>query len=354
MIVGGDACVKTPKTCDLSKGIVVNGNTVTFHLTKGDPEFLDKLGVPFAFILPASTPAKNVDIPPPGTGPYKWAEYAPTKQIKLVRNPYFKVWSSDAQPAGNPDVILQKFGLTPDNEVTQVEQGQADWVFDQIPAGRLNEISTKYPDQVHINQLTQVEYFAFNTRIPPFNNLKARQAVNFATDRSALVKIFGGPQLAVPTCQVLPPSFPGYEPYCPYTINPGSGKWTGPDMNKAKQLMAQSGTKGAVVKVNTVNVDPPKSYGLYFVGLAEQARVQGIAPGALGEHPVPLHPELEEQGPVRVFGLVPGLPGGFRLPRHPPRLWLVPPEQQLEPEHRRVLQPGHPVEDGPGGPDRPH
>ncbi len=267
VIVGGDACVKTPKSCDLSKGIVVNGNTVTFHLTKGDPEFLDKLAVPFAFILPASTPAKNVDIPPPGTGPYKWAEYAPTKQIKLVRNPYFKVWSSDAQPAGNPDVIVQKFGLTPDNEVTQVEQGQADWVFDQIPAGRLNEISTKYPDQVHINQLTQVEYFAFNTRIPPFNNLKARQAVNFATDRNALVKIFGGPQLAVPTCQVLPPSFPGYEPYCPYTINPGSGKWTGPDMKKATQLMAQSGTKGAVVKVNTVNVDPPKSYGLYFVGL---------------------------------------------------------------------------------------
>ena len=102
VIVGGDACVKTPKTCDLSKGIVVNGNTVTFHLTKGDPEFLDKLAVPFAFILPASTPAKNVDIPPPGTGPYKWAEYAPTKQIKLVRNPYFKVWSSDAQPAGTP------------------------------------------------------------------------------------------------------------------------------------------------------------------------------------------------------------------------------------------------------------
>jgi len=269
VIVGGDACVKTPKSCDLSKGIVVNGNTVTFHLTKGDPEFLDKLGVPFAFILPASTPATQVDIPPPGTGPYKWAQYAPTKQIKLVRNPYFKVWSTDAQPAGNPDVITQKFGLSPEAEVTQVENGQADWVssVDPIPADRLNEVSTKYPDQVHINPLTQVEYFAFNTRIPPFNNLKARQAVNYATDRNALVKIYGGPKLATPTCQVLPPDFPGYEPYCPYTINPGSGKWTGPDMNKAKQLMAQSGTAGASVKVNTQNTDPYKSYGLYFVGL---------------------------------------------------------------------------------------
>jgi peptide/nickel transport system substrate-binding protein len=267
VIVGGDACVKTPKSCDLSKGIVVDGNTVTFHLTKGDPEFLDKLAVPFAFILPASTPAKNLNIPPPGTGPYKWVENAPTKQIKLVRNPYFKVWSSDAQPAGNPDVIIMKFGLSPEAETTQVENGQADWMFDAVPTDRLNEVSTKYTSQVHINPLTQVEYFAFNTRVPPFNNLKARQAVNFATDRNALVKIYGGPKLATPTCQVLPPNFPGYEPYCPYTINPGSGKWTGPDLQKAKQLIAQSGTKGATVKVNTQNTDPQKSYGLYFVGL---------------------------------------------------------------------------------------
>src|SRR5207302_10588978 len=42
-IEGGDACVKTPKTCDLAQGIVVNGNNVTFNLTTADPEFLDKL-----------------------------------------------------------------------------------------------------------------------------------------------------------------------------------------------------------------------------------------------------------------------------------------------------------------------
>src|SRR5919201_1908045 len=75
VIEGADACIKTPKTCSLSKGITVNGDTVTFHLTTSDPEFLDKLAVPFAFILPASTPAKNVNIPPPGTGPYKWVQY---------------------------------------------------------------------------------------------------------------------------------------------------------------------------------------------------------------------------------------------------------------------------------------
>jgi peptide/nickel transport system substrate-binding protein len=282
VIVGGDACVKTPKTCSLSQGVVVSGNTVTFHLTRGDPEFLDKLAMPFAFILPASTPAKHVNIPPAGTGAYKWVQYAPNKQIRLVRNPYFKVWSADAQPEGNPDEIVEKFGLSVEAEVTQVENGQADTMYDQVPSDRLTEISgPKYAKQVYINPLTETEYFALNTQIPPFNNLQARQAVNYATDRAALIKIFGGPKLASPTCQVLPPDFPGYKPYCPYTINPGSGKWTGPDMAKAKQLVTQSGTKGATVKVNTVNTDPQKSYGLYFVGLLNKlgykAKLQALS-----------------------------------------------------------------------------
>ena len=117
--------------------------------------------MPFAFILPAGTPPKNVNIPPPGTGPYKWAQYSPTKQIKLVRNPFFKEWSKDAQPAGNPDVIVQKFGLTVEAEVTQVENNQADWMFDQPPADRLGELSSpKYADRVHVNPLTATYYFA--------------------------------------------------------------------------------------------------------------------------------------------------------------------------------------------------
>jgi len=269
VIQGGDACVKKPASCNLSKGIVVNGNTVTFHLSRGDPEFLDQLSVPFAFILPASTPAKNVNIPPPGTGPYKWVQYAPTKQIKLVRNPFFKEWSKDAQPAGNPDVILQKFGLSAEAEVTAVENNQADWMYDQPPADRLNEMGTKYADRVHINPLTATYYFAFNVNQPPFNNLKARQGVNFATDRNALVKITGGPKLAQPTCQVLPPNFPGYVQYCPYTKNP-SAKWSAPDLAKAKQLINASGTKGASVKVNTDSNDTDKALGLYFVGLLRQ------------------------------------------------------------------------------------
>jgi peptide/nickel transport system substrate-binding protein len=267
VIAGGDACLARPKTCNLSKGIVIKGNTITFHLTRPDPEFLDQLAMPFALILPASTPAKNVDLPPPGTGPYKWVQYAPNKQLKVVRNPYFHLWSSDAQPEGLPDAIVQKFGLSVEAEVTQVENGSADWIYDPVPSDRLNELSTKYASQIHVDPLTSTYYFALNTRVPPFDNVQVRRAVNYATDRNALVKIYGGPKLATATCQVLPPNFPGYEPYCPYTKNPGSGKWTAPDVAKARQLIAQSGTKGMAVKVTTDTTDVDKGFGEYFIGL---------------------------------------------------------------------------------------
>ncbi len=268
VIKGADACIKEPKSCDLSQGIEVNGNQVTFHLSTADPEFLSQLSVPFAFILPADTPAKHVDIPPPGTGPYKWTEYKPTSQMKVERNTFFKEWSKDAQPDGLVDAIEQRFGLSVQAEVTQVQNGQADYIsnVDQIPADRLPELSAKYSKQLHVNPLLQTEYMALNTNVPPFDNVKARQAVNYATDRSALVKIYGGPQLATPTCQVLPPNLPGYSAYCPYTANPGT-KWSAPDMAKAQQLVAESGTKGMKVKVNSDTTDVHKSVGEYFVGL---------------------------------------------------------------------------------------
>jgi len=70
------------------------------------------------------------------------------------------------------------------------------------------------------------------------SHVLVRRAVNYATDRKAMVKIFGGPRLAKPTCQVLPPGFPGYAPYCPYSKGGGGKTWKAPDLAKARKLLA--------------------------------------------------------------------------------------------------------------------
>jgi len=268
-IVGASKC--KPKKCDLSAGVVANdsANTLTIHLTAADPEFLDKLALPFAYVVPGNTSFKltgnNV---PPGTGPYMWKSYDPNKAAVLVRNPYFHQWSAAAQPTGYPNEIIEKYGLPISEEVTQVENGQADEVFDGdvIPADRLSELNgAQFKNQVHVNPLTAEWYFALNTKTPPFNNLKARQAINFAADRAAYVKIGGGPSLAVPTCQILPPNFPGYVAYCPYTAGSDHTKWTAPDLVKARQLVQQSGTAGMKVVVNSTSDETGKALAAQMV-----------------------------------------------------------------------------------------
>lgn len=268
-IVGADACLKTPATCDLSKGVVVDPvkNQVVIHLVDADPELPYKLSVPHAAVLPASAPAKDAgNTPIPTTGPYMVASYDPNRALKLVRNPSFKEWSRDAQPQGYSDTIEETFGLTVEAGVTAVENGEADWIFDPPPADRLNEIGTKYADQVHLNQLTAFYYLAMNTNLAPFDNVKVRQAVNWAVDRNAAVKLFGGDKLAQPVCTFLPPGFPGHQADCQYTKG-GGATWTAPDLEKAKQLVQESGTAGQEVGIVVSDDEENKSIGEYVQSL---------------------------------------------------------------------------------------
>jgi peptide/nickel transport system substrate-binding protein len=198
----------------------------------------------------------------------------------MERNPHFKVWSEEAQPDGYPDKIQYDFGLSEEAAVTAVQNGEADWIFDEIPADRLGEIGTKNKDQVHVTTLTAWWYLPMNTRLAPFDNEKARQAVAYAIDRNQMVKLFGGPVLAAPVCQVLPPGFPGHEPYCPFTKDPGT-KWSAPDMEKAKQLVEESGTKGQKVTIIAEDRAVSKAIGVYLQSvlseLGYQAEVKPIS-----------------------------------------------------------------------------
>jgi peptide/nickel transport system substrate-binding protein len=189
--------------------------------------------------------------------------YDPNHMIDLVRNPYFKVWSTDAQPAGYPNEITERFDLTGEAEVTQVENGQADWIGYSIPSDRLSEIGTKYPKQLFLNQLTAMWYVPMNTRMAPFNNIKARQAVNYAIDRSSALRLFGGSNLGTVACQILPVGFPGHVDYCPYTKNPGA-KWSAPDLAKAKALVKASGTAGQKVAIVVGDDAQNKAVGTYL------------------------------------------------------------------------------------------
>ena len=113
---------------------------------------------------------------------------------------------------------------------------------------QLSRLELRYASQLHSNPRPNIQALFLNTRVPPFNQLDARKAVNFAVDRAAATNAWGGRSTAQPTCQILPPNFPGYRPYCPYTAGSTKrGTWTAPDLAKAKALVARSGTRGMKV-----------------------------------------------------------------------------------------------------------
>jgi YVTN family beta-propeller protein len=258
-LLGAARCRQVPARCDLSRGIVANdeARTVSFRLAEPDHEFLYKLALPFAYVLPARTPATKAgpENPLPATGPYVIAEYRAVRVLRLRRNPHFREWSQSAQPDGYPAEIVFEIGGTPDDAVREVIRGGADLFTSSqsqnVPsAGQVAAINTRYASQVRTSPQPSTIGLFLNTRVAPFDRPDVRRAISYAADRAAAVEAAGGPNVAQVTCQILPPSFPGYRPYCPFSARATTGsRWRAPDLAKARALVAASGTRGMEVTV---------------------------------------------------------------------------------------------------------
>jgi peptide/nickel transport system substrate-binding protein len=242
-IVGTDTIAKTKKghisgiTADDKAGTI----TIKLKSPEGDFEYI--LATEFAAPVPAGSPDKDTSTNPvPSTGPYTIQTYKPNKQVIVVRNPNFDASTFDGNvPAGNPDKMTIDIFGDPGIALTRTLQGQEDYDFYQPPNDRLAELQSKYSDQIKVYTPANTFYYFMNTRNAPFNNLKVRQAVNYAINREALVRIYGG--LATPTQNVLPPTYPQYKKLNLYPYN----------LAKAKSLIKQAGVTGAAVTIWTSN-----------------------------------------------------------------------------------------------------
>ena len=269
-IEGVTACSAATSRCDLSGSIAVDdaAGSVTFHLATPDPEFLQKLAQPGAYVLPAATPHHVAAAPLPATGPYVANPREGDGTLRVTTNTSFHEWSAEAQPAGYPDTIV--FRPTADDEAATdaVATGDADYLLGAPPPDRVDQLRTSYPGQLHVLPLTRTFFEFMNTTIPPFDNPDVRRAINLATDRSRVVELWGGGLTARVTCQAIPPGFPGYEPYCPDTISPGpEGSWRAPDIATARSLVEAAGVRGTKVTVESYDKPRHVAVGEYFVQL---------------------------------------------------------------------------------------
>ncbi len=267
-LVGADGCLG-PSSCDLSKGIVVDEgtDTITFHLSSPDPDFLYKLALPFAFAVPQDTPFRDMGSTPlPATGPYGISSFE-DEELMLDRNPEFRVWDSTARPDGFPDRIVAILSTDSVRAVDRVVAGDIDWTSFEPPVEATTDLTTAHAGQIHPTPTTVMHYMVLDTSRSPFDDHRVRQAVNLGVDRDQIARIYG--LTGRSSCQNLPPNFPGYQPYCPFTKGPGP-TWSGPDIAAARSLISDAGAHGSRVQIVSLDTWPESdALGEYFAALLE-------------------------------------------------------------------------------------
>jgi peptide/nickel transport system substrate-binding protein len=235
---------------------------ITIRLTKPDGEFEDKLAVPFAAPVPADTPATDqTSHPPPSTGPYAIASSDPPNRFVLERSP---VWEDGNEellpevPTPYADRITQTVVADRSTQTTLVQRNRADFMVDPPPPSRLVEVAWAYTDRFRAEVTLSTYYFWMNTTRPPFDDLKVRQAVNYALDLRTLQRIYGA--LMAPTQQVVPPAVPGS---AKFTLYPH-------DVKTAKRLIEEARPSDTKVTVWADDRESSERAGAYLQSVLER------------------------------------------------------------------------------------
>jgi peptide/nickel transport system substrate-binding protein len=202
-----------------------NSKTVTITLSHPWAPILADLAIYAMSIMPAnllkSEGTKFFDHPI-GSGPYEFVSWQKGSTITLQRNPLW--WG----PKPYLDTVKIVNVPNDNTRVLQLEGKQAD-IIETPPANLLTQLAATPNVQVELFPSSRVDFLQVDEHFAPFKDVKIRQAMNYAIDRNALVRLVLGGH-GTPGASVMPPmlySNPNLKPY-PY------------DVTKAKALMAQS------------------------------------------------------------------------------------------------------------------
>ncbi|GAA2515336.1 ABC transporter substrate-binding protein [Streptomyces longisporus] len=226
-----------------------DARTIVFHLNKPEGEF------PYLATQTQFTPVpKSKDTGtkyaqhPVSSGPYKVVKNENNgEHILLERNPYWST-ATDAERKAYPDKVDVKSGLDPSVINQRLSASQATdatsvTVDTNLGPAELAKVTgdKELASRVGTGHFGQTDYIAFNPTVKPFNDVRVRQAISYAIDRSSVINAAGGSALAEAATTYLPDqkSFG----YTPYDLFP-AGRTGNPA--KAKELLAQAGYKNGL------------------------------------------------------------------------------------------------------------
>jgi len=234
------------KSESLAGVTVVDPSTVKIELSRPDATFLHVMAINFSHVVPKEEVEKygaDFGKHPVGTGAYKMAEWTLGQRLVFERNPDY--WHK-----GLPyiDKITFEIGQEPIVALLRLQNGEVDVPGDGIPPAKFQEVMADPEQKARVVEGGQLQtgYVTMNTQMPPFDNVKVRQAVNMAINKDRIVKLINN--RAVPANQPLPPSMPGYDKaFTGYAF----------DLDKAKALLGEAGhPQGFETELFVMNTDP--------------------------------------------------------------------------------------------------
>ncbi len=177
--------------------IRADGADVVVHLHHAFPALPELMAHPALAALPVHRANWTQERPLVTSGAYRLTSWALNDHILLASNPR---WHDGAaampyvwwKPVSDALSALRLF-----------QAGGADTTSD-FPSSRLNMLRRTMPEAVHVAPYNGSYYFVFNTRKPPFDDVRVRRALNIAINRTWLA----GPLLAMgnePAWSVVPP-----------------------------------------------------------------------------------------------------------------------------------------------------
>ena len=161
---------------------------------------------------------------PVGSGPFMVTSYSPDSEVDLSANPYFY--------GTKPQIKKVRVLIVPDDNarVLMLESKKAD-VIENPPGNLVSQIDKTPGLSVQLFPSTRVDFIQLDEHFKPFKSELVRQAINYAIDRNAIVKLaYQGH--AVAGASFMPYKMQYYDSsITPYPYNP----------QKARQLLAQAG-----------------------------------------------------------------------------------------------------------------
>jgi peptide/nickel transport system substrate-binding protein len=278
ILVGGQSYKGPYKDkAGLSSIDVSDPKKITFHLTKPFSDFDYLMALPISTPVPQAADTgknggANYQFHVVSSGPYQVGTYQPGKLLTLVRNPNWKA-SSDPNRKALPDKIVLTEGLQPDDMDARLLAGSADLEIEgtgvqpTAVAKILRDPTTKANADDPSTGFTR--YISIQEKVPPFDNIECRKAVQYAADKVALQGARGGPIAGGDIAgQMLPPTLPAYKKFTQYSSGPDN---TG-DLDKARAALKACGKpNGFSTKIATTNKGKgPK------VGIALQAALKRV------------------------------------------------------------------------------